>query len=134
MKYRYVIASILISCILVGITIARAYGKTPTILTINGLTMVRLVGLICINIVINETLLQPKLIVRDTLFETVRYRLALTGIGLVASLMIFDQPIEKLTGCFAVASICMDRDHRWSVLLALDLLVIVIVMLLLRQQ
>jgi len=73
-------------------------------------------------------------VIVNKLFTYPRYRLALFGIGVITSLALIDNAFDKLIACFAVASICLGRDHRWAAFGAMDMLAIVIIMLLIKQQ
>ena len=120
--------------ILVITTCARYFYQIPSFLNLQWLSALWFVALIWINIIINYKLLEDWLILENTLFEYPRYRLALAGIGVITALSILDEPFAKLTACFAVASICLWRDHRWSAFLALDMLMMVIIFLILDKQ
>lgn len=134
MKYRsYWIASIIICIILISITVAWSYGKIWS-LTSNGLMFVWFIGLIWLDIIVNQTIIEDKLVMEDKLLSYPRYRLALAGAGVIACMMWFEWPANRLIWSIAAASICLWRDHRWSAFLALDMLVMVIVSLLIKEQ
>lgn len=83
---------------------------------------------------VNHYVLDDKLIIYNTLFQYPWYKLAWAWVGIILSMMILDDPFNRLTAAFAVSSITLGRDHRWSAFAALDMLMIVICMLLLDQQ
>jgi hypothetical protein len=134
MKHRnLILISSVIGIILVWMTIAWSYGHI-TSLTANGLSVIWLIWLLWFNYAINETILEDKLVVEDKLLTYPWYRLALAGIWVIGSIMLFDSPITRLTWAFAVASVCLWRDHRWSAFLALDMLWVVIITLIIKEQ
>ena len=134
MKYRYYwFINMIILILLVWVTITRSYDKIQS-LTANWLTVLWLIWFIWLNYSINEVILEDKLIMKDTLLQYPRYRLVLAGGWVIASMVLFESPIDRLIGAFAVANICLWRDHRWSAFLALDMLWIVIISLIIKQQ
>jgi hypothetical protein len=134
MKHRYYwLTGVIMLFVLIWITVARSYHSIAS-LTANWLTAIWLIWFLWYSYIVNETLLENKLIMEDKLLSYPWYRLTLAGIWTIICMIRLDTPITKLTGTFAVTSICLWRDHRWAAFLALDMLWIIIISLIIKQQ
>ena len=125
---------IIILIVLIGVTRAWSNEKLSAIITNSWIWTIWFIGLIWLNIIVNRERVDDRLIAEDKLLSYPRYKLMLAGVWIIAAMRYIADPFAKLTAAFAVSSICLWRDHRWSAFLALDMLVIIIVMLLLNEQ